>query len=381
MRSSSASLRDLHLESNPDFHGRQPRRTPMCCAGRRRGSYRRAVHCSAGPHSGWSGFAPAAMAGMVCARGCLCPAKLRNTDGLDFRRSPSPRRSGDQLAAGARRRRRSIGVRFGREFTLWSDLDALPCMRPSASTAQQFEALRHKAQRAGQPPPEQRPAPGGKRPCWPSRRAQGFGCADWLRAPLNEPHIGPTVVVTHFAPSLRSHDPRHGLRHWNGGVLQTRWTTCCPAPTRWLHGHLHCPSDWRGGNPPPLWTAQLPRGGNPRATGATQSRRCSGRIAASPYDGAFHLSHVGDFRTFRWLSMAAPSPKMLASPGHPRRISGADARVHGRDGSGGIPVVRRACAAPGKPAVDQYHADEADKGAQLRGQVSGAPRFCAPSLR
>ena len=52
-----------------------------------------------------------------------------------------------------------------------------------------------------------------------------------------------TVVVTHFAPSLRSADPRYGLTPGTAGfcnalddlMAQAQW---------WLHGHLHCPQDY-----------------------------------------------------------------------------------------------------------------------------------------
>ena len=42
-------------------------------------------------------------------------------------------------------------------------------------------------------------------------RALGLECQQWLRGALAQPFAGTTVVVTHFAPSLRSADPRYGL--------------------------------------------------------------------------------------------------------------------------------------------------------------------------
>ncbi|MCV5951053.1 hypothetical protein OFN94_40230, partial [Escherichia coli] len=42
-------------------------------------------------------------------------------------------------------------------------------------------------------------------------RDLSLDCQAWLTEALATPHDGPTVAVTHFAPSLRSADPRYGL--------------------------------------------------------------------------------------------------------------------------------------------------------------------------
>jgi hypothetical protein len=47
----------------------------------------------------------------------------------------------------------------------------------------------------------------------------------WLRAALETPFNGTTVAVTHFAPSLRSADPR------GRPASATRWTISCRSPT------------------------------------------------------------------------------------------------------------------------------------------------------
>jgi hypothetical protein len=144
----------------------------------------------------------------------------------------------------------------GRRFmgtTLWSDFDALAVQ---ARPAQQQKA-REKAFRAanwylrttgttrqGQP--------------WLAEqvREQALVCQQWLRSALAVPFDGDTVVVTHFAPSLHSADPRYGMVAGHGGLLQRagrsagHWprygctdictapaTTCTGAaawwPTRW----------------------------------------------------------------------------------------------------------------------------------------------------
>lgn len=77
-------------------------------------------------------------------------------------------------------------------------------------------------------------------------REEGLRCQAWLRAALAIPHAGPTVVVTHFAPSLKSHDPRFGLTPGTAGFCNALDELAAQADL-WLHGHLHCPSDYRIG--------------------------------------------------------------------------------------------------------------------------------------
>ena len=57
---------------------------------------------------------------------------------------------------------------------------------------------------------------------------------------------GPTVVVTHFAPSLRSADPRYGLTPGTAGFCNALDPLLAHADL-WLHGHLHCRHDYRVG--------------------------------------------------------------------------------------------------------------------------------------
>ena len=65
----------------------------------------------------------------------------------------------------------------------------------------------------------------------------------WLTAALATPFDGQTVVVTHFAPSLRSADPRYGLAPGTAGFCNAL-DELLPRAQLWLHGHLHCPSDY-----------------------------------------------------------------------------------------------------------------------------------------
>lgn len=77
-------------------------------------------------------------------------------------------------------------------------------------------------------------------------RELGLECQAWLRAALAEPFDGPTVVITHFAPTLHSADPRYGLTPGTAGFCNAL-DTLLPMADLWLHGHLHCPTDVRVG--------------------------------------------------------------------------------------------------------------------------------------
>jgi hypothetical protein len=71
---------------------------------------------------------------------------------------------------------------------------------------------------------------------------------EWLDDRFAVPHDGPTVVVTHFAPSRRSIHPRFEGSPLNGCFVSdleeriVRWQ-----PSLWLHGHVHDSFDYRIG--------------------------------------------------------------------------------------------------------------------------------------
>ncbi|OZI71983.1 metallophosphoesterase [Bordetella genomosp. 12] len=74
-------------------------------------------------------------------------------------------------------------------------------------------------------------------------RELGLQCQHWLRDALACPFAGPTVVITHFAPSLRSADPRYGLTPGTAGFCNALDDLFVHADL-WIHGHLHCPNDY-----------------------------------------------------------------------------------------------------------------------------------------
>jgi hypothetical protein len=141
--------------------------------------------------------------------------------------------------------------------TLWTDFDALSPQASSASKpgtqpavnllAQQLKA-RDKAFRAANYYLKKTQTTRHGAP-WLAEglREQALVCHAWLRSALAQPFDGPTVAITHFAPSLRSADPRYGLVPGTAGFCNAL-DDLLPYAQLWLHGHLHAPSDYRVGN-------------------------------------------------------------------------------------------------------------------------------------
>jgi hypothetical protein len=132
--------------------------------------------------------------------------------------------------------------------TLWSDFDALAFApgEPEPDLARLLK-LRHKAFRAANFYLHKAAALRGGEPLlaegW---RELGLESQAWLRAALDEPFDGTTVVVTHFAPTLRSADPRYGLVPGTAGFCNAL-DDLLPRAQFWLHGHLHCQQDYVAG--------------------------------------------------------------------------------------------------------------------------------------
>jgi hypothetical protein len=129
--------------------------------------------------------------------------------------------------------------------TLWADFDALVTDRDRAEPGQsRLHKKREKAFRAAnyylQKTGTTRAGEPMLAPAW---REQGLVCEHWLQRALAEPFEGTTVVVTHFAPSLRSADPRYGLTPGTAGFCNSL-DELLPHAQLWLHGHLHCQHDY-----------------------------------------------------------------------------------------------------------------------------------------
>jgi hypothetical protein len=133
------------------------------------------------------------------------------------------------------------GVRFV-GTTLWSDFDALAVKEPTATRqlqqrqkafrAANYYLKKNSSLRCGTPMLAE------------SLRELALECQEWLRNALTQAFDGHTVVVTHFAPSLRSADPRYGVVPGSAGFCNSL-EDLLPHASLWLHGHLHCPVNYR----------------------------------------------------------------------------------------------------------------------------------------
>ena len=80
-----------------------------------------------------------------------------------------------------------------------------------------------------------------------SVRREALDCRAWLAGALAEDPQGrwdATVAITHFAPSLRSADPRYGKQSGTASFCNAD-DDLLPGAALWLHGHLHCRHDYR----------------------------------------------------------------------------------------------------------------------------------------
>lgn len=135
------------------------------------------------------------------------------------------------------------GVRFI-GTTLWADFDALAAQAP---TPEARTLAREKAFRAANHYLRFAATMRGGQPFMAEQmREQSLQCQRWLRAALARPFDGSTVAVTHFAPSLRSQDPRYGTTPGTAGFCNAL-DDLLPLADLWLHGHLHCAIDYRAG--------------------------------------------------------------------------------------------------------------------------------------
>ena len=248
-------LSDLHLESNPGFVAEPAADAQLLVLAGDIGSYQGGSALTAldDPDFGLGRFSP--------LRGWPVPVLFvpgnHEYDGLDFDEAHARLRETCERLGITWLERQTVvlqGVRFV-GTTLWSDFDALgplaghmPTEAPPANAVPGGYTLQLKARdkafraanyylrktgtvRAGQD--------------WLAQdmREHALVCQQWLQQALSVPHTGPTVVVTHFAPSLRSADPRYGQTPGTAGFCNAL-DALLPHAQLWLHGHLHCPIDY-----------------------------------------------------------------------------------------------------------------------------------------
>ena len=229
---------DLHLERYPAF---QPEIAPgidvVVLAGDI-GSYQPGSRL-AGTDFGLERFAPAL--GVTKARVLFIPGN-HEFDGLDFDETYERLRATCARLGIVWLDRETVVIDHVRFVgtTLWSDFDALAGgheltrqlqLREKAIRAANYYLGKNTTLRHGEPVL----ADG-----W---RAMALDCQAWLRAALAAPFDGVTVAVTHFAPSLKSADPRYGVTPGTAGFCNAL-DDLFPLADLWLHGHLHCLNDY-----------------------------------------------------------------------------------------------------------------------------------------
>lgn len=168
-------------------------------------------------------------------------------DGLDFDATHHRlRQTCERLGLIWLERERIIlqGVRFV-GCTLWADFDALASSpyAPEMSAPERLKARERAFRAANFYLKKNHPLRAGAPMLAPELREEGLKSQAWLRQALATPFDGPTVVVTHFAPSLLSADPRYGVTPGTAGFCNAL-DDLLPLAHLWLHGHLHCPSDY-----------------------------------------------------------------------------------------------------------------------------------------
>lgn len=125
--------------------------------------------------------------------------------------------------------------------TLWNDFELFG----SAGVDASMRAARYFVENV------QRSTRNGKPMGVAELRDEGVRCRDWLREQLTSPEHrstgdDATLVITHFAPSLRSNDPRYPVNASTASFCNA-YDDMIAHATLWVHGHLHCRHDYAAG--------------------------------------------------------------------------------------------------------------------------------------
>ncbi|AUT49765.1 metallophosphoesterase [Achromobacter sp. AONIH1] len=231
-------LSDLHLESDPDFQARPAPGADLLVLAGDIGSYQDRSRLME-TDFGLGRFSP--------ARGWPAPVVYvpgnHEYDNLDFDETHDRLRElchALDIHWLERETRVMQGVRLV-GTTLWTDFDALAQpdeelgsvlkKRAKAFRAADFYLAKAGMRRHGEPFMAEQ------------MREQGIACQQWLDEALRQPFDGVTVVITHFAPTLASADPRYGVTPGTAGFCNTL-DALLPRADYWLHGHLHCALDY-----------------------------------------------------------------------------------------------------------------------------------------
>ena len=245
-------LSDLHLESHPHFAAQPAPGADLLVLAGDIGSYQNdSLLGSLGiADFGLARFSPlpVSQGGAAWPTPVLFIPGNHEYDGLDFDATHARLQETCERLGLVWLERQSVtldGVRFV-GCTLWTDFDALSsgqALTRAVTLPEQLKA-REKAFRAANFYLKKNHAFRDGAPMLADAvREEGLKSQAWLRQTLATPYDGPTVVITHFAPSLRSADPRYGLVPGTAGFCNAL-DDLFPAAQLWLHGHLHCPADY-----------------------------------------------------------------------------------------------------------------------------------------
>ncbi|VXB93058.1 metallophosphoesterase [Massilia sp. 9I] len=231
---------DLHLERYPHFVPEIREDTDLIILAGDIGSYQSGSRLT-GEDFGLGRFSPL-RPGATSARVLYIPGN-HEFDGLEYDEAYARLRAiCTQLGIEWLDRETLVidGVRFI-GTTLWSDFDALAVQEQDLTKQLQ---RREKAFRAANYYLSKNTTlKNGEKVLAEGIRSMSLDCQDWLRGALAAPFDGRTVVVTHFAPSLQSADPRYGLTPGTAGFCNAM-DALFPQADIWIHGHLHCANDY-----------------------------------------------------------------------------------------------------------------------------------------
>lgn len=245
-------LSDLHLESNPHFLAQPAPGADLLVLAGDIGSYQTGSLLTE-LHDNDFGLArfsplPVAQGGAAWPTPVFFLPGNHEYDGQDFEATHTRLRATCERLGLVWLEREAVqwqGIRFV-GCTLWTDFDALTAAQAADGSLTTGEVLkaRDKAFRAANFYLRKNHAFRDGQPMLADAvRELGLQSQAWLRQALAIPFDGPTVVVTHFAPSLLSGDPRYGLVPGTAGFCNALDDLLAQAQL-WLHGHLHCPNDY-----------------------------------------------------------------------------------------------------------------------------------------
>ena len=246
-------LSDLHLESNPHFTTQPIPGADLLVLAGDIGSYQLGSLLTGVLDDGDFGLTrfsplPVSQGGAGWPTPVFFLPGNHEYDGLDFDETHARLRQTCQRLGMVWLESESVllqGVRFV-GCTLWTDFDALTAEQALAGEVTPTSQLkaREKAFRAANFYLKKNHALRRGVPMLADAvREEGLKSQAWLRHALAARFDGPTVVVTHFAPSLRSADPRYGLMPGTAGFCNAL-DDLLPQAQLWLHGHLHCATDY-----------------------------------------------------------------------------------------------------------------------------------------